>query len=373
MTRIHPPLRDARGRVDLRSLDLAGIESLVAGLGKERYRALQIFKWVWQKGIRDFSEMTNISRDFSAALAERAFLSRLELAVCRRSADGTRKFAWKLDDGRFIESVLIPEDDRLTLCVSSQVGCAMGCRFCLTADLGLVRHLRPSEIALQPLQVQEHLEPGERISNIVLMGMGEPLHNFDAMLTALAIMLAENGLNFSHRRITVSTSGLAPRLMRLGELSPVNLAVSLNATTNELRTELMPVNRAFDIGALIAACRRVRMPHGKRISFEYVLFGGLNDSLADAARLVRLLHGVPAKVNLIPYNENPARAFVRPAEATTRAFQDYVVRRGIQTSVRVTRGLDIEAACGQLGRAMMEAGTREDPGALESELVDEQA
>jgi 23S rRNA (adenine2503-C2)-methyltransferase len=351
------PLRNAMGLVDLKSLPLSGIETLVSGLGKERFRARQVYKWLWQKGVRRFGEMSNISRDFQAELAKLAYLPRLELAAHLRSADGTRKLAWRLEDGRHVESVLIPEDDRLTLCVSSQVGCAMGCRFCLTAGLGLARHLKPSEIAMQASQAAELLAEeatGERISNVVLMGMGEPLHNFENLLVALGILLDEDALGFSHRRLTVSTSGLVPRLLRLGELSPVNLAVSLNATTDEQRNRLMPVNRRWPIAALLDACKAVKMPHGKRIAFEYVLFGGLNDSLADASRLVRLLHGVRAKVNLIPYNENPDLPFVRPSEEALHAFQEHVVARGIQTSIRATRGQDIQAACGQLGRALDE-------------------
>lgn len=347
---MNPSLLDSQDRVDIRSLDLPGIEALVQGLGKEKYRALQVFKWVWQKGIRSFSEMSNISRDFQAALGEKAWLYRLDLVKEERSADGTRKFAWGLRDGLVVESVVIPEEDRTTLCISSQVGCAMGCRFCLTADLGFVRNLTPSEMALQALQAQEQLGSDLRISNLVVMGMGEPLLNLDNLKVALDILLHDHGLNYSHRKITVSTSGLVPQLLALGDASPVNLAVSLNATTDAQRDQVMPVNRKYPLAVLMDACRRVKMPSGKRITFEYVMIGGFNDTLEDAARLVRLLHGVKAKVNLLPYNENPRRDLRRPDDDRVKMFQDLVIHRGIQCSIRNSRGRDISAACGQLGR-----------------------
>lgn len=358
-TAMTPPFLDASGRVDLRSLDLPGIQDLVAGLGKEAYRALQVYKWTWQRGVSSFHEMTNISADFRRELDARAWLPRLELAREQRSEDGTRKYLWRLEDRHHVESVLIPEEDRVTLCVSSQVGCAMGCRFCLTGDMGLIRNLKPSEIALQALQVQEAVRGVHRVSNIVLMGMGEPLANLPNVLVALRNLQDDNALNFSHRRITVSTAGLVPRLLELAEASPVNLAVSLNATTDEQRSALMPVNRTWNLAALLDACRRVRLPAGKRITFEYVMIAGFNDSLEDAARLVRLLHGVKAKVNLLPYNENPARDIQRPPDDRVKAFQDFVIRRGIQCSIRNSRGRDISAACGQLGAPPAATGPQE--------------
>ena len=227
----------------------------------------------------------------------------------------------------------------------------MGCRFCLTGDMGLVRSLKPSEIALQPLEVQARLPEGMRITNLVFMGMGEPLHNLDNVLVALGILFDENGQNFSHRKVTVSTVGLVPALQELARRSPVNLAVSLNATTDAQRDAIMPVNRRYPLETLLSACRALPLAPGKRITFEYVMMAGFNDSLEDARRLVRLLRGIRAKVNLIPYNENPDRDIRRPVEARVVAFQDAVIRRGIQCSVRNSRGRDISAACGQLGRA----------------------
>ncbi len=345
-----PTFTDETGRVDLRSLSLEEIRELVRGMGKEKFRALQVYKWAWQRLIEDFGEMTNISKSYRVELGERAFLQRLGLHRLERSSDGTRKLAWELHDGHVIESVLIPDEERLTLCVSSQVGCAMGCAFCLTGDLGLIRNLRPAEIALQVAQAERLLDPGERISNIVLMGMGEPLANLDNVLVAIEIMLDENALNYSHRKITVSTAGLVKGLRRLSDASPVNLAVSLNASTDEQRSAIMPVNRAHDIRELLETCRQLPLPAGKRITFEYVMIRGFNDSLDDARRVLKLLRPVKAKVNLIPYNENPDRDLQRPSDEAVKAFQNHVIQGGIQCSVRTSRGRDISAACGQLGK-----------------------
>jgi 23S rRNA (adenine2503-C2)-methyltransferase len=360
-----PTFRDDDGRVDIRSLSLPEIRALVQGMGKEKFRALQVYKWVWQRLIDEFSEMTNISKGYRAELAEKAWLSTLARHRFERSTDGTRKIAWRLHDGHLIESVLIPDGERLTLCISSQVGCAMGCAFCLTGDLGLIRNLRPSEIALQVAQAERLLDEGERISNIVLMGMGEPLANLDHVLVALEIMLDENALNYSHRKITVSTAGLVKGLRRLAEASPVNLAVSLNATTDAQRAAIMPVNKAHDLAELLETCRSIPLPAGKRITFEYVMIGGFNDSLDDAKRLLKLLRPVKAKVNLIPYNENPDRALKRPTDEVVKAFQHHVIQGGIQCSVRSSRGRDISAACGQLGKKACEPG-----GEAETALLD---
>jgi 23S rRNA (adenine2503-C2)-methyltransferase len=341
----------ASERVDIRSLSLNELEELIDGMGKEKYRALQTWKWIWQHMIDDFSEMTNISKSFRAELASKAQLGRLELAEQQLSEDGTRKFVWLLDDGHRVESVYIPDGDRRTLCISTQVGCAMACTFCLTGDLGLLRHLTPAEIALQPAQVSQMLPEGERITNVVMMGMGEPLHNFDNLLIALEILLHENAQNFSHRKVTVSTVGMLKKLEAFAALSPVNIAISLNASSDEQRSQMMPINRRHDIAEIMEVCKRLPLPSGKRITFEYVMFAGFNDSLEDAARVVKWLRGVRGKVNLIPYNENPHRDLQRPSDATVQAFQEYVVGHGIQCSVRLTRGRDISAACGQLGRS----------------------
>ncbi len=347
-----PEFRRADGRIDIKSLTLLEIEAALTGLGSERFRALQVYKWLWQRGVREFDEMTNVAKAVRASLAERFYIPFLDVVAVQKSIDGTHKFLWATEDGHRIESVMIPDDERNTLCVSSQVGCAMACTFCLTGDLGLRRHLKPSEIANQPLQVRQKLDEQARISNIVMMGMGEPLHNLDNLLPALEIYLDEQALNFSHRKITVSTVGLVPQLQKLAEALPVNLAVSLNATTEEQRRQVMPITRKYSMEALLAACRDLPLKHAKRITFEYVMMAGVNDSPADAVRLVKLMRGIKSKVNLIPYNENPDRPTIRrPADAVVKGFQHHLVTHGIQASVRVTRGRDISAACGQLGKA----------------------
>ena len=330
----------ADSRVDLKSLDRAGLEAWMVSTGEKPFRALQLYKWLWQRGVTDFEAMT----------------TELETASVLHSNDGTKKFLWRTFDGHFIESVLIPDLDhpggpRLTLCVSSQVGCAMACSFCLTGDLGLKRHLTPAEIATQSLQVSRTLEPGQRITNLVFMGMGEPLHNYDNLIIALKNLMDGEGQNYSHRKITVSTVGLVPAMRKLADELPVNIAVSMNATTEEQRRHVMPLTRKYSLEELMQTCRELPLPSGKRITFEYVMMAGFNDSLDDARRLMRLLNGIKAKVNLIPYNENPQRDIRRPSAETVKAFQHHLVSRGLQCSVRTTRGIDISAACGQLGKA----------------------
>jgi 23S rRNA (adenine2503-C2)-methyltransferase len=349
-------LYDDQGRVDLKSLSLPELERFVQETLRERpFRARQLWKWLWQKGARTFQEMSDLSVDLRERLAEKATIVFLEPEIILRSADGTLKYLWKLQDGQTVESVLIPDGERTTLCMSSQVGCAMGCTFCLTGDLGLRRHLKPSEIANQPLQVGRQLPEGTRITNLVLMGMGEPLHNLENLCTALEICMDDNALNYSHRRITVSTVGLTPQLRELAERLPVNLAVSLNASTDAYRRQIMPITRRHPLEELLQACREIELPAGKRITFEYVMFRDHNDSLEDAARLVKLLHGIKAKVNLIPYNENPDRDLQQPPDERVKAFQNHMVSRGMNCTVRTPRGLDISAACGQLGKAREQA------------------
>ena len=349
---MHASREDDQGRRDIKCLTLPELEVAILGLGKERFRAKQIYKWLWQKHVTSFDEMTNISKAARAELGQRFYISELEPAEVLHSTDGTRKFLWRCEDGHAIESVLIPDGDRFTLCMSTQVGCAMACSFCLTGDLGLKRHLKVSEIANQPAQVNKLLadEGHPPLTNLVLMGMGEPLHNLDNLVPALTIALDADALNFSHRKITVSTVGLVPKMAELAAALPVNLAVSLNATTEEQRLQTMPITRRYDLETLLQACRDFPLPAGKRITFEYVMLGGFNDTLEDAARLVRMLRGIKAKVNLIPYNENPDRNIKRPDQKLVKQFQHYVMQQGIHCAVRTTRGTDIAAACGQLGK-----------------------
>jgi 23S rRNA (adenine2503-C2)-methyltransferase len=349
------------GRVDLKSLDREGVFRFLRSLdvgakSRDRGRSLQAYKWTWQRGSRSFADLWTITKEARAALDAHAVLSWLELDQRLESDDGTVKYLWRLADGSRIESVLIPDEDRegggrLTLCVSTQVGCAMACTFCLTGDLGLKRNLTPAEIANQPLQVQQDIGAGRRITNIVMMGMGEPLHNYDNVIVALHNMLDGEALNFSHRRVTVSTEGLVPAMERLAHTLPVNIAVSLNASTEAQRRQVMPITARYSMTELMDCCRKLPLPSGKRITFEYVMMAGFNDSLDDARRVVALMDGVPSKVNLIPYNENPDRDIRRPSDEGVKAFQDLLVKQGIQCSVRTTRGRDISAACGQLGKA----------------------
>lgn len=346
------------GRLDLRGLDRPALIALAAPLGRPEHHARKVFKWAWQKDTRDLMEVEGITKEARAWFVERLDLPRLESAGRFPSADGTIKYLWRLHDGHTIESVLIPDEDRpgpnpprYTLCVSTQVGCAMACTFCLTGDLGLKRNLSAGEIARQPLQVLADMPKGRRITNIVLMGMGEPLHNYDNLTTALRIWLDDEGLNLSHRRITVSTVGLVPRLVRLAHELPVNIAISLNATTEAQRRQVMPITSKYSLQELMDACRALPLHGKKRITFEYVMMAGFNASLEDAARIEALVEGIPAKVNLIPYNENPDRDIRRPSDADVRAFQHHLVSRGVHCSVRTTRGRDVNAACGQLGKA----------------------
>ncbi|GEJ57322.1 23S rRNA (adenine(2503)-C(2))-methyltransferase RlmN [Anaeromyxobacter diazotrophicus] len=352
---------------DLRAFPLPRLAAALEALGEKPYRARQLFRWLHQKGAASFDEMTDLPRELRARLAERFALLTLERAEEHRSSDGTIKWKWRTVDGRFIESVYMPHtgnDDeegegpknreRRTLCVSTQVGCAVGCVFCMTGTMGLSRNLGPGEIADQVHRANRRLlELGEGegprpLTNLVFMGMGEPLHNFESLKLALELLLCEDGPNFSHRHVTVSTSGLVPQLRRLGEETSVKLAVSLNATTDAQRDALMPVNRRYPIAELLAACRAFPMKQGRRITFEYVLLGGVNDGDDDAERLAHLLRGLPAKVNLIPYNANPGLGFAAPAPARVEAFRDVLLARQVTAVVRKNRGQDIAAACGQL-------------------------
>jgi 23S rRNA (adenine2503-C2)-methyltransferase len=283
----------------------------------------------------------------------------LGLAARRESQDGTVKYVWRLDDGHHVESVLIPETVRLTLCISTQVGCPLGCRFCATGLNGYVRNLTASEILSQILQAQE--DSDRRISNVVLMGMGEPLLNLGQVVRATDIAQYDEGLNLSHRKITLSTVGLLPQLDDLGRLSEINLALSLHATTQEARLALMPAAaRKLPIDELMEACRRFPLPHRKLITVEYILFGGVNDDLKDARRLIRLLHGVRAKVNLIPFNSHPGAPFDAPHPDAVEAYQERLIRSHIHCAIRTARGLDIEAACGLLAGHQLPPGDRAD-------------
>lgn len=334
---------------DLCDLTLAQLTGFVESLGLSAFRARQIFSWLYRPGIAEFGQMTDLAKELRARLPEIATFSRLRPAAVEESRDGSRKYAFRLADGPVIESVLIPEEDRLTLCISSQAGCAMGCRFCVTGSMGFRRNLRPAEIVGQVYAVNEELHgQGSRLTNLVFMGMGEPLANLENLLAALDILMDQRGLDFSSRRITVSTCGLVPKMRELGGRAGVNLAVSLHSVRNEVRSELMPVNRTWDVEALLAACREYPLANRRRIMFEYTLIAGLNDADADARLLARKLAGIPCKINLLPCNEAPGLPFRRPAEERVAAFQQILWQAGYTVLLRTSRGDDISAACGQL-------------------------
>lgn len=330
---------------DLKKLNRDQLTSFLDGLGKERFRAGQIMRWIYQRGVTEFAEMTDLSKDFRLELAERALISSLTPEMVETSTDGTRKFLFRLADGYSIETVLIPmEGGRQTLCISTQAGCAMQCAFCLTGSFGLQRNLEISEIINQVCAVRRD----HPVDNIVMMGMGEPLHNLDHVITALEILFDDNGFGYGGRKITLSTCGLVPEIRELGRRVKVGLAVSLNATTDAVRDELMPINRRYPLAELMAACREYPLHSRQRITFEYILIQGVNDSLADAKRLVRLLHGIKGKVNLIPFNEHPGSAFKAPVAETITLFQSFLLERNIVAVRRAGKGQDISAACGQL-------------------------
>ena len=333
------------GKTDLKNLTLAALERFLQGKGKERFRATQIFKWIYQKNARTFEEMSNLSKELRAELAEMAYISDLEPEAVEEGGDGTRKYLFALSDGNAVEAVLIPDEGRNTLCISSQAGCAMGCEFCLTGTFRLTRNLATAEIVNQIMAVRREFD----IRNIVMMGMGEPLHNLDNVIPAILIMIDGNGLQFSNRRVTVSTCGLVPEMERLGrEVPTVNLAVSLNATTDELRDRIMPVNRRYPLRDLLKACKEFPLPGRRKVTFEYVMLGGLNDTLEDAKRLLRLTSDIPNKVNLIPFNEHEGCDFKAPTRASVDAFHKYLIDRHVTVITRDSRGGDISAACGQL-------------------------
>jgi 23S rRNA (adenine2503-C2)-methyltransferase len=330
---------------DLKNLSPVELEQFLAGLGKERFRAGQLLRWIYPRGVTDFAAMTDLAKAFREELAERAIISTFIPEVEEVSTDGTRKFLFRLVDGQSVETVLIPmEEGRATLCVSTQVGCAMQCAFCLTGTFGLTRNLTAAEIVNQVCAARSRFS----VDNIVLMGMGEPLHNLDNVVRALEILYNEQGFNYSPRKVTLSTSGLVPEMRELGQRIRVNLAVSLNATLDTVRDELMPINRRYPLAELMRACRDYPLAPRQRITFEYILIRGVNDSLDDARRLVRLLHGVKAKVNLIPFNEHAGSAFRSPVETDIEAFQRHLLNRNIVAIRRASKGQDISAACGQL-------------------------
>ncbi len=324
------------------------VAALLAGWGLVSYRCQQVLEWIYRRQALSFQEMTNISKADRTFLDQNARIGHLELLTRERDSDHTEKWLLGLEDGLRVETVLIPEADHWTQCVSTQVGCAMGCGFCRTARMGMRRHLQAWEILDQVVVARRAFQEA-KVRNVVLMGMGEPLANYDAVVQALRLMLLPAGLDLSKRRLTVSTCGIIPEMKRLAsEGLGVSLAVSLNATTDELRNRLMPVNRRYPLKDLLAACRDLPLSPRQRITFEYVLFQGINDSDEDARRLVRLLRGIRCKVNLIPHNPFAGSPFQRPSEGRVLAFQRILADAAFTAPIRWSRGAEISAACGQL-------------------------
>ncbi len=344
-------------KIDLKNLSRKEIADLIVEQGLSPYRGRQIFSWLYRPGITGFDQMTDIAKKVRESLADHFYFSSLQIAGKETSSDGSVKYVFRLADGYIIESVLIPEEKRQTLCISSQVGCAMGCVFCLTGTMGFTRNLTPAEITGQIIAVQEDIldNPAPEISNLVFMGMGEPLANLDNLVKSLEILKDELGLNYSDRRITVSTCGIPEKIRELGKRIRVNLAVSLHAADNQTRSRLMPVNRTHPIEEVLAACRDYPLPKRKRVMFEYALIKGVNDSDDDARRLAGLLRGIPCKINLIRCNESPDLSsvpgfgrFQASTSERTAAFQQILRDAHYGVFLRASRGSDISAACGQL-------------------------
>jgi 23S rRNA (adenine2503-C2)-methyltransferase len=339
--------------IDIKELTKAELEAWLAERGEKPFRARQTLKWVYHRSAQTFAEMSDLPHALRQTLAQEFVIGRLPCVRVTPAADGTRKFLFALPDRRQIESVLIPAAGRLTLCLSSQVGCAMGCRFCATARVRPVRDLTAGEIVGQIWEVRRMLPPEQRLTNLVFMGMGEPLANYAGLARALLIVTAEWGFSFSPRRVTVSTVGLVPQMRRLLAETNVNLTVSLTATTDHLRDELMPINRRYPLAQVLAACRSLPLAPRKRITFAYTLLQGVNDSEAEAQRLVKLLHGLRAKVNLIPFNPFPGAPFLPPPRSQIERFRQILLDKGIHATIRESRGQDIQAACGQLAAQQM--------------------
>ncbi len=330
---------------------LPGEISALIPTGKEKYRGMQIFRWIHERGARSFEEMTNLPKAFRIEIAERFAIGALRQEEVRTSSDGTTdKYLWQLEDGNRIESVIIRDEDRITACISSQVGCRMSCAFCRTGEMRFTRNLTPGEIVDQLILMRNALrESGADITNIVFMGMGEPLDNLDPVLKAVSIINMETALSIGQRKVTISTSGIVPGILTLArEYRRVGLAISLNAADNELRSRLMPVNRRYSLKELLAAAREFTRLTKRRVTFEYILLAGVNDSPEDARKLLGIVRSVPSKVNLIAYNEFEGSMFRRPSEQKIEAFQKILFDGNVTAILRRSKGTDILAACGQL-------------------------
>ena len=351
-------------KVNLLDLDRQGLEAFFTAMGEKAFRASQVLKWIYQGGVDDFDDMTNLSKALREKLKQQAEIRTPEIVTQQLSDDGTIKWLLRVDSGNCIETVFIPETDRGTLCISSQVGCALDCSFCSTAQQGFNRNLSTAEIIGQlwvANKAMQCLPRNERvISNVVLMGMGEPLLNFDNVVRAINLMMDDNAYGLSKRRVTISTSGVIPALQRLKQVSDVSLAVSLHAPTDELRNQLVPLNKKYPIKQLLAACKEyVAGATRRKVTFEYVMLEGVNDSPEQARQLVKVLQGVPAKVNLIPFNPFPGTHYRVSSQARIDKFRDILMQAGLITVTRKTRGDDIDAACGQLAGKVLDRTKRQ--------------
>ncbi|MFN3827339.1 MAG: 23S rRNA (adenine(2503)-C(2))-methyltransferase RlmN [Micavibrio sp.] len=354
------PRKDKAGRMALVGLSLQEMQDVLALHNLPKFRAKQIWNWIYQRGVKDFDSMGNLPKDMRALLSEHYFIDRPEVITEQRSTDGTIKWLLSMSDGQQVETVYIPEENRGTLCVSSQVGCTLTCRFCHTGTQPLVRNLGPHEILQQIMHARDVLEEwpktGEKTSsgdreltNIVMMGMGEPLYNYDNISKALTICMDEDGIALSKRRITLSTSGVVPQIVQCGEELGVNLAISLHAPNDELRSSIMPINNKYPLAELLEACRSYPgISQNRRITFEYVMLKDVNDSDETARELADLIHDIPCKVNIIPFNKWPGSDFECPSRNRIMAFARILQEAGIDAPIRKTRGEDILAACGQL-------------------------
>ncbi len=342
-------LTNPSGRPDVSCLELHELEAVLLDMGAAPFHARQFYRWIHQKLVTEIDQMTDLSRPLRERLAAAVTIDTPLVTDTNVSKDGTTKFGLRLSDGATIEAVYIPDSPGQTLCISTQVGCAIGCTFCLTGKMGLTRHLSAGEIAGQVRVLVRQLDLRTERFNIVLMGMGEPLHNYDQTMKSLRLLASTHGLGVSPRRVTLSTVGIVPALDRLAtEPHPPNLAVSLHGTTDAQRDPLVPLNRRYPIDDVLAACRRFPLRRRDRITFEYVLLDGVNDTDADAHRLARLLHGIRSKINLLPLNEAPGIAFRRPDDSRVNRFATVLADHHLTVSVRKSRGRDIRAACGQL-------------------------
>jgi 23S rRNA (adenine2503-C2)-methyltransferase len=332
------------------SFTLEGLQEYLKKFGKEKFRAQQIYKWVYESRVHDVDDMSNLSKDFRTELKQILKFEMPPVIKHLVSVDGTQKFLFDVKDGNTVEAVVIPSDDRLTLCISSEIGCNMACKFCFTGKQKLKRRLTADEIVGQFMQVHDSLKregQGRRISNIVFMGMGEPLDNSDNVFKSIDVIHSQWGINLSLKKITVSTSGIIPEMYKVAN-AKVRLAVSLNGYSDEVRSEVMPINKKYPLKDLLEECKRYYRATGEKITMEYVLLKGITDQIEHAQKLVKLLKDVPCKINLIPFNEHPGSGYERPSDEAVQAFHTETMRLGAQTLLRRTMGRDIFAACGQL-------------------------